>query len=233
MLSRKFAALLLLLALPTLVSAGNGPKISFEKTEHDYGKVLYGDTVTTEFVFTNEGDETLVIEKLHASCGCTKALIGSKEIPPKGGSKIRASFDTIGLRAGKKKKTVYVHTNDPKAPRTKLHLYADVVRHVSVAPARVAKKLKSFQEVISFPLTAKNASDKTVTITGAKLRGSGAKVSLEPGNVVVPPNSKTPFKIVLHLKKEKERFFYMGRVVLTTNHPREHELLVRYLVKLE
>ncbi|MEJ2717374.1 MAG: DUF1573 domain-containing protein [Deltaproteobacteria bacterium] len=84
----KAGLLVVLLILPLMVYAATGPRISFDKETHDYGDVQYGDTVTEEFDFTNTGDKTLVIDKLRATCGCTKAIKGSSEVPPGGKSSI-------------------------------------------------------------------------------------------------------------------------------------------------
>ncbi len=100
----KIGLLITLLILPYGDVSAAGPRISFDRESHDYGKVFYGDSVSEQFIVTNTGDETLIIERLDASCGCTKAVKGSTEIPPKGKSKIVVEFDTKGLKAGRKNK---------------------------------------------------------------------------------------------------------------------------------
>ncbi|MCL1867996.1 MAG: DUF1573 domain-containing protein [Paludibacter sp.] len=49
------------------------PAITFTETTHDFGDVYVTDgQVSYVFEFTNTGNETLVISKVNASCGCTK-----------------------------------------------------------------------------------------------------------------------------------------------------------------
>ncbi len=47
------------------------PKIVFASTEHNFGKVAPGAKQTCSFEFINDGSKDLVINKIHASCGCT------------------------------------------------------------------------------------------------------------------------------------------------------------------
>lgn len=228
----KAGPLMVLLTLPFIVNAASGPKISFDKESHDYGDVQYGDTVTEEFEFTNTGDKTLVIEKLRATCGCTKAVKGSREVPPGGKSKIVAEFDTNGLSPGTKKQNVMVHSNDPERPIVKLTLLARVVRHVNVTPAVLAKKLPSFTETLSFPLKISNTSEKTVTVEGIEVKGSGVKAALNPKKIVVEPDASVPFHIKMTLAKESGRYLYTGRVLLHSSHDREKQISLNYFIQV-
>jgi hypothetical protein len=114
---RKVTAVILaiLLTVPPLVGAGTGPIIDFDDEGHDYGRVMYGDKVTHEFTLTNTGDETLTIEKLESTCGCTKAVKGASEVPPHEKTHILASFDTSGLKAGKNRRR-FLSSNDLRDP---------------------------------------------------------------------------------------------------------------------
>ncbi|MDR2083426.1 MAG: DUF1573 domain-containing protein [Bacteroidales bacterium] len=70
---KKFIALICL-AVICLTSFGQnkGPKIEFESTNHNFGEILVGaKDVTHDFVFTNTGDEPLMITNAKATCGCT------------------------------------------------------------------------------------------------------------------------------------------------------------------
>lgn len=228
---RSLIALIVLASLPLMAAAAEGPRISFDKYRHDYGKVLSGDTVTEEFTFTNTGDETLIIEKLRSSCGCTKAVKGSREVPPNGKSKIVAAFDTTGLRPGRKSKTIFVHTNDPKNRLVKLTLLADVVREVHVDPPSLAKQLPKFVDQVDFPMKIRNSSKKVCKIKGVKVPKNGLRAYVNPATVVVEPGATVPFDLVLRLKKQPDRHYYMGKLLLVIDHPKEPEIEVRYLIK--
>ena len=47
------------------------PVMTFEKTEHDFGKIVQGTPVETVFKFTNTGEAPLIITDAKSTCGCT------------------------------------------------------------------------------------------------------------------------------------------------------------------
>ncbi|MFW5706840.1 MAG: DUF1573 domain-containing protein, partial [Bacteroidota bacterium] len=55
---------------PVVTTKGN-PAITFEKTSHDFGKIITGEKVAYAFRFTNTGDQPLVITGIRSGCGCT------------------------------------------------------------------------------------------------------------------------------------------------------------------
>ena len=225
------ATLLALLALP--LSATAGPRIRFDKETLDYGRVPYGQIVTEEFVVTNEGDQTLVIQSLRSSCGCTKAIKGSSSIAPGRESKIVASFDTNGLRAGRKQQTIFVDSNDPERPTVRLMLLAEIVRDLNVDTPSLAKSLPAYAETVSFTVRITNSSDKPYTVKGVRADPQGVEASLHPVKVLVEANSSATLAIELRIEKDPGRRFYTGRLVLETDHPGEREIEMHYIVKLE
>jgi len=220
-------AAVILAASPAL---SGGPRINFDKEVIDYGKVRYGETVSEDFVFSNTGDETLVIEKLRSSCGCTKAIKGSREVPPGGKSHIVAAFDTTDLRPGKKQQHVFVESNDPERPMVKLTVLADVVKDLNIEPPSIAKNLPNFVETVSFPLKISNTGDKTFIIKGVKAETAGVRASLNPAGFAVEPGSTLPFTLSLKLRNEPSQSHYAGEVFLETDHPKENEISFGYFI---
>ncbi|MFH0960934.1 MAG: DUF1573 domain-containing protein [Pseudomonadota bacterium] len=211
----------------------DGPRIKFRKLSHDYGKVFSGQTVSAEFEFYNAGDGVLRIEGLTSSCGCTKAIEGSKEISPSGASKIVAEFDTIGLKAGRKQKTVFVKSNDSVNPVVKLTLFADVVKDLNVSPVSLNKKVSSVDQPVVFPLDITNSSKKSYKIIEASTMEGDAQVELDPSSLILEPSKPSHLNLLLKLKPDSNRSFYAGRIRLKTDHPHESEIEIPFLIKLE
>lgn len=222
---------LALVTIPIFAFAGQGPSISFDKMLYDYGKIRYGETVTEELPVTNTGDEPLIIERVQSACGCTKVSKASTEIPPGGTSKITVTFETAGLRAGKKDQAVIVHSNDPKRPVVKLTVQAEIIRDIMVEPPIVAKDFPTFVDTVSIPMHVSNSSKKDVILKAVKSEIEGVSAHMSPDTVVAQPGARTPFTLVLNLKKEAERRFYSGKLTVLTDHPREPESEIRYLLK--
>ncbi len=109
-----------------LAASINGPRIMFEETKHEFGKVPQGPQVQYVFKFTNKGNQSLHIEKVQASCGCTGTAMGEKMDYAKGESgEINVTFNTEG-REGKQEKTIMVYSNDSKEPQKVLSFTAEI-----------------------------------------------------------------------------------------------------------
>lgn len=87
----------------------SGPNIEFKKTTHDFGMIPQGKPTAHEFVFTNTGDEPLVLVKVKASCGCTTPSYPREPIAPGAEAKIKAVYNAASV--GKFQKSVTVTTN--------------------------------------------------------------------------------------------------------------------------
>jgi len=114
-----------LLFLGNLTLEAGRPKIKFKEEIWNFGKVKQGELLTHEFVFTNQGDSTLIIQKVSTSCGCTAALVSEKKVAPGKEGKIEIKFDTKGY-GGVVNKLIFVDSNDPSGPRKQLQISADV-----------------------------------------------------------------------------------------------------------
>ncbi len=102
-------------------------KITFVETSHDFGKVEKAVLLTYEYKFRNDGEDTLVIKNVHASCGCTGATIGDKKEFTNGEEgEIKITFNTTG-RSGVQSKTVSVQSNDPENPNVILSFTCEIV----------------------------------------------------------------------------------------------------------
>lgn len=103
----------------------NAPKISFDKVEHDFGKLTMGDEVDTQFKITNNGKSKLLIRKTKASCGCTASKPQKTELEPGESTFIDVSFNSIGKK-GHVVKYITVISNDPKNAEQRLKIRSQV-----------------------------------------------------------------------------------------------------------
>jgi hypothetical protein len=88
----------------------DGPKISFETTEHDFGDIMEGEKVEYGFKFTNSGNKDLVITSHSTTCGCTVPEYPKGAIAPGEGGVIKIAFNSKG-KEGHVSKTVTISTN--------------------------------------------------------------------------------------------------------------------------
>jgi hypothetical protein len=71
-----------------------GPKLKFDKTEHDFGVINEGDVVETVFSFTNSGKSELIITSAKGSCGCTVPEWPKEPIMPGETGEIKVKFNS-------------------------------------------------------------------------------------------------------------------------------------------
>ncbi|RZK98800.1 MAG: DUF1573 domain-containing protein, partial [Hymenobacter sp.] len=102
-------ALTLTLGLLTLAAHAQGV-LTFESTDHDFGKVPEGTMATYEFKFKNTGNQPIVIANAQASCGCTTPEWTKAPVLPGKSGVIKAVYNSAG-RPGVFAKTVTVMSN--------------------------------------------------------------------------------------------------------------------------
>ncbi len=118
---------------PITISAV-GPKIAFETPVYDFGKVKSGELVKHTFVFTNIGDEVLILTNVQPSCGCTTAGEWTRQVEPGKTGTIPIQFNSANY-GGQVLKTVTVTSNDKSQPQVGLQVKGTVWKPIDVNPA--------------------------------------------------------------------------------------------------
>src|SRR5262245_48579317 len=101
-----------------------GAKMQFKESDFDFGTVAQGSAVKHVFKFKNVGTDTLRIEQVKTSCGCTAAE-SSKIIPPQQEGQIAVTYNT-GSALGKASKTVFVYSNDVEANQRSVTVHGTI-----------------------------------------------------------------------------------------------------------
>jgi hypothetical protein len=101
------------------------PAITFQKTEHDFGRVIQGEKITYNFKFKNTGTGDLIITRVSASCGCTAPAFTRDPVKPGDDGIIRVTFDSEN-RMGFQNKIVTVVSNSQPANQN-LRIKAQVI----------------------------------------------------------------------------------------------------------
>ena len=109
--------------MPAEPEPGNAA-FTFEKTEHDFGKIPQDKPVEYTFKFKNTGTEPLIISDARGSCGCTVPQYSKEPIAVGASGEIQVSFDPKG-KSGVQRKTVTITANTNPA-RSTLNIVSDV-----------------------------------------------------------------------------------------------------------
>jgi len=109
------------------------PRISFSRTDHDFGSILDTAKKTTTFEFTNTGKSPLEISDVRSSCGCTVPELPKTIYAPGETGTLTVVFDPEN-RHGPQHRAVRVATNDPANQLAQLHIRAHVKPAIEISP---------------------------------------------------------------------------------------------------
>ena len=87
----------------------NSQEFKFESETINYGKIAKSSNGERTFVFTNVGEQPIIINKIQSSCGCTVPEKPKKPIMPGEKGKIKVSYDT--KRTGGFSKQITIFSN--------------------------------------------------------------------------------------------------------------------------
>ena len=99
-------------------TSSDGPVMTFDRVSHDFGTIKEGETVETEFTFTNTGKSDLIIVDARGSCGCTVPTY-PKNVPiaPGESGEMVVSFDPSN-KPNLQQKTVTISANTANGRET-------------------------------------------------------------------------------------------------------------------
>ncbi len=104
----------------------NPTEITFERDLHDFGEIIQGEKVSTEFKFTNTGKNDLIITDAHGSCGCTVPEWPKEPIAPGESGVIKVVFNSAN-RSSVFNKTVTVTANTIPSSTSKLIIKGTII----------------------------------------------------------------------------------------------------------
>ncbi|HKJ04122.1 MAG TPA: DUF1573 domain-containing protein [Geopsychrobacteraceae bacterium] len=205
-----FTVLFLIL---TTGPAWSAPQVVAEVLEYDFGEVVQGDKVDYTFRFRNAGDELLMIGSVHSSCGCTAALLSSKQIAPGDMGEIKTTFDSNNFR-NSIHKTITIETNDPDNATVRFQLKGVVKEELILNPTRLSfGKLAPGQQVEQL-VGITNSSKETVTLQEPRVTNQNLQATL--GSASLAPGEKTELKVTARVPEDAERL--SGYVMIGTSY---------------
>ncbi len=108
-------------------TAKKGPRIVVEPATFDFGQALQNKTLNKDFVLRNLGDESLRIEDVKTTCGCTAALPSERVVPAGGQTRLQVSLQTRTAE-GRLERSVNIRSNDPTRSILEVKLSVTVVK---------------------------------------------------------------------------------------------------------
>ena len=156
--------------LPALVFA-QAPKISFDATHFDFGRISPDKKVSHLYKVTNTGNAILSITNVRPACGCTSTVTGQWSVKPGDSTEIEATFDPKGQR-GIVRKSIVVVSNDPQTPELTLTFDAEVVQPIQPSKDNVFFDKVDRESGASDSVRFVSTDGNPVKLTGAEVPGA-------------------------------------------------------------
>ncbi len=213
----------------TTETAAQAPKIVFERSEHDFGKLVQGQAVEASFVFHNKGTSDLQIWKIESSCGCTAATVGQTRIPPGGKDAVKVRFDTTNKR-GKLEKPIVVRSNDPKNPKVTLILKSVVIVELDFEPRLLLLECPKAGQTMEATVRLKNNSKRKFTLTS--LESSRPEIVADIKRKTLQPNAETTLSFKISVPANIQGNL-SGRLIVRTTDATVKDIFLPILVKVK
>ena len=139
-------------------------RIVFDKTHHDFGRILDFKAASHRCIVTNSGSAPLRILELRPSCGCSVPSVGKNLLEPGENTFIEVEFNPSGMQ-GSVRQSVSVISDDPENPSTLLTFEASAVPEIMPsAPVLFFNKLPRSSSASS-SIRLQSGTDQPVAVT--------------------------------------------------------------------
>lgn len=183
--------------------------LKFDHLSFDFGNVYRGQTVSHRFVFANAGQGPLVIQGVHAACGCTAVEVEkNKKYQPGETGFIEVKLDTTSF-VGPIVKTITVLSNEKLLPDRILTVRADIKTDLMAEPP-----LLDFGDIYSKQGAAKSIRIQAIAPFSLKVSGLVFNQDLFTASFV-PSGANGTLQVAL--KPGLRAGFIRETIVLKTN----------------
>ena len=213
----------LLTPTPTVVESPilNGPHLTPEPKEHDFGIVTQKSSLEHVFQLRNTGTAPMEIASVETSCGCTSTLLSDKVLEPGQSAELKVGFQS-GSMEGPFRKKVTIFTS-AEEPSTEIYIKGSVQPLFTVDPAMIAFGHISVGEEYRRKVVIKPRRDETPFELG-EVRCLDPQVRIE--NLAPLPDGRgASFEVVFVPTTDG---YEQGSISYETGHPEMPRGYVRY-----
>jgi hypothetical protein len=193
----------------------NGPYIELDPPTVVFDNLYAGENGEAVVQIRNVGTKTLVIDKVHASCGCTGAVLGDREVEPGHSSELKVTFRTDDRSAGRTtRKNVTIYSNDPRHDgQYRFDVVATVKAGIIVTPNPLSWGQVTPGDPLKATVRLKSEEGKPFKILRATSTNENMVLRYEPNVAALEQNIYVEF-----VPEETERGA-RSQIVVETDHP--------------
>jgi hypothetical protein len=179
-------------------------QLTWENPEQTFNSKPQDGSVVAKYRFTNTGKQSLKIESVKTSCGCTTTALTKTDYAPGESGEIEAKFVFSG-RTGKQEKAITVSTSDAPQQPTILRLLVNIEEPVKIQPEIVLWRVGEQPEPKTIHIAvADDSPAKLVSVTSDNPSVKVQITELKPGKEyevqVTPANVNQPAAATLMIR---------------------------------
>lgn len=217
---KRTAALCALMTFVILCRAVGQPRLDIAGgSKFSLGKVFRGDVVERTLILKNTGTDTLLLQRVDASCGCTGTVVSSHSIPAGSSGTLRVTFNSKNF-SGQVHKTVTINSNASNAHSLVVEFTADIIDEVLFTPQQFW--IKDGEVGRTARLTVKVKNNGTAPLTFRSFRTTLEGFVLKLPDAALPPGGER--EIVAEFTPKKAVPFLAEGVFLATSNPHQPEI---------
>ena len=198
-----------------------GPRIKFDKTVIDFGKVGPETKSEGEIKITNTGVDTLKIAKVEQCCGVATRLDGYEYAPGESGT-LKVIYNA-SAEIGSFKGDVFVKSNDNSNPTAKLTVKCEIVPKIACKPEGLRLFLDE-ENAGCEKVTINSLDDKPFTISAITSTDDCITADFDP------EVKSTEFVLEFKVDNEKLEKNPKGRIRIFLTHPEGKVVSISYNV---
>lgn len=208
------------------------PTIVFDADEYGFGKIAPGTVVEHDFIYRNKGNDTLVIDNVRPTCGCTAAQPTKKRLAKGEEGKIHISFNSKGF-TGNIEKSIRVMSNDPKNGTAMLRFTGTIAVEVQTSPVSIFVQQKKGEEIPPQVIEVKNLSGKPLNIIAVEC-SSPALTTNTPASVLpieIAKDSRLIVTVKIDPTSLEKSWQEVGNILIKTDNKMNPEFKVPVYVE--
>lgn len=191
-------------------------------TNFDFGDMYVGTKTEKKLTIKNKGKDTLVINNVQASCGCTATLLSERLIPAGKSATLNVGFDSKGFD-GKVHKTVTITSNDSANSPLHINFSANITSALKFDPQFIYFQQIKSDSTATMKITVKNNTSEAIEILSAQHKVQGLQVDIMQRKLM--PNESTQLSVTYAAFSEG---MIQGEVTLNTNHKKQPTIPIRF-----
>ncbi len=223
-------------------------------TTFDFGEVYTGAVVKKNIILKNVGKDTLNVDNVSTSCGCTATLLSKNAIAPKDSGNLQITFDSKKF-TGKVEKAVTFETNDTTQKKVRIIFNAEVTPLLEFEPDHIVYNVVYTDTDNVKVLNITNASANPIRIVSVQAVPDGQQqaeaqpakvkkklnnklkelfetpsdIKFELSDSLLYPRTKATINCTLNTKREG---LHKGNIVIKTDNVKMNEFNFRYIASV-